>query len=378
MMGKKKIIFIAKTNLNNDGRILNELKILKNKFKDRLWIEFILMPDKRLHISVEEIDRLHIINTAFRGSAILRFITVFEFTLKAFIKLIKLKPDLIHAQDTAITIPVYLYKLIKGRGVKVIYDDHELPNEKESLQLRLLQFFENLLMKKADFVLFANKERKDYLMQHTDINLTNSDYLLNLPYFEDETDHPVGESTKGLIDILNKLHKDGYGIIIHQGSLEKERGRQKLAEFSRLLPSNVRILIIGVKEKAFSDFTQEYNLNETNFVFGGYVEYYHLNKIWQLVDASIVMYLPTFINNRLCAPNRFYIAVNNQIPVLVNKDNPVLNNFVNKYKAGFFIEDMKNETDIMDVLNYSYSQNLMKNLIIEESEKLTNIYENML
>lgn len=376
-MSNKNTIFIAKTNLNTDGRILNELRILQNHFGETIKIDFILLPDQPLKINLGRNVDVHIINTSFRNNRLLRWLTVLEFTFKSLSLFFKISPQLIHAEDTAVVLPVYIYKLIKGNKIKIIYDDHEIPNENESFESRIFQHFEVKLMKKADIVIFANEERMNILKVRHKLKGKLS-YFLNLPYFEDGTDQPVGESTKGLIDTLNESHKEGYRIIIHQGSLEKERGRHKLAEFSRLLPSNVRILIIGVKEKAFSDFIQEYNLNETNFVFGGYVEYYHLNKIWQLVDASIVMYLPTYINNRLCAPNRFYIAVNNQIPVLVNKDNPVLNNFVNKYKAGFFIEDMKNETDIMDVLNYSYSQNLMKDLIIEESEKLTNIYENML
>lgn len=369
----KKIAFIAKTNLNNDGRILNELKILKNKYGDSLWIDFILMPDNPLTICVKEVDRFHILDTSIRNSRLFRFFTVFEFTIKALLKLLKLKPDLVHAQNTAITLPVYLYRLIRGTSVKIIYDDHELPNENESLQLKLLQYFESRLMSKADYVVFANAERQDYLEQMRSPKLINSTYILNLPYFEENNAEVAKEATP----VLKFKQENGIKFIMHQGIIEVERGRTQLAEFSKLLPENVRILIVGVTDEFFDRFIKEYHLDANRFYFVGLVPYFLLNEYWKIVDASIVMYLPKYLNNRLCAPNRLYISFNNALPIIVNKDNPVLSNFVVQNKCGIFLEDITDQ-NFNNIFEIDYTSEKMENLKRSEAQKLEDVYKNVL
>lgn len=371
-----KILFLAKTNLNNDGRILNQIKILQNHYHEGLRIDFILLPDKPLKINIGTNVAVHCIQTSFRNLPLLRILTVFEFTWKVIWKLFKLKPKIVHVEDSAVVLPIYFYRLFKGRSFKLIYDDHEMPNENESQQYRIIQHFETKIMKQADVVIFANQERMEFLKEK--YNLQNKlTYFLNLPYFKDSDTNVVDEYYESILAKLHSLRTDGFKFIIHQGSLEVERGRGKLAAFSRILQTDVKILIIGVSKKDFDDFITDFQLNRDNFYFVGSVPYSILNRFWEMGDAAIIMYLPTYINNRLCAPNRFYIAINNQIPVLVNKDNPVLNNFIEKYKAGFFIENMQNDDDLNRLFKHTYKVSLMKDLIRQESTKLIETYENI-
>ncbi len=60
-----KIVFIAKTDINTDGRILNELRILKEWNKD-LEVDLILFPDKKVTISFDDSVKLHQINGTFK------------------------------------------------------------------------------------------------------------------------------------------------------------------------------------------------------------------------------------------------------------------------------------------------------------------------
>lgn len=371
-----KVVFICKTNLNHDGRILNQIKILQNHYRSNLKIDFILLPDKPVRIDLGENVNIHSINLMIRHIPFLRVFSVLEFTLRALILLFRLKPSILHVEDFAVVLPVYLYKLMRGKSFKLIYDDHEMPNENESLQYRIFQFFEVKLMKQADVVIFANKERMEILQQQHKLE-NKLTYFLNLPYFEEDKVFEENLQYEVTIADLNALISQGYRFIIHQGVLNIERGKVKLADFSRCLPHNVKILILGASKESFNNFLMEYKLDPNNFYFVGNVPYYVLNKFWEVGSAAVVMYLPTYINNRLCAPNRFYIAVKNRLPVLVNKDNPVLNNFIREYKAGFFIEDMHGVDEVHGVLNYSYTPTLMKELIDEESKKFIDVYENI-
>src|SRR5690606_25978407 len=110
-------------------------------------IDFILFPDQPLTINLGKGIKIHEIQASFRNSSFLRFFTVFQFTFKALRLLYKLHPTLIHVQDMAVVLPVYLYKILNRKSFKLIYDDHEMPNENESLQYRFIQYFERRLMK---------------------------------------------------------------------------------------------------------------------------------------------------------------------------------------------------------------------------------------
>ena len=220
----KKVVFIAKTNLNNDGRILNQLRILQDSFEN-ISIDFILLPDKPLKISLGDNVRVFNINLRIRHNKFLRFFTVFEFTLNALVLLFKLKPKVIHAHDADVVLPVLIYRLIRGNNFTLIYDDHEIPNENEALQSKIFTFFEVKLMKKADYIIFANEERMQILQEKYQLK-NKCSYFLNLPYFEDEEHKSNERQIETLLTQLDNLKLAGTKFIIHQGVLAEERGKK--------------------------------------------------------------------------------------------------------------------------------------------------------
>src|SRR5690606_10974800 len=127
----------------------------------KIIIDFILFPDKPLTINLGKGIIVHEIQAKFRNSTFLRFFTVVQFTISALRLLYKIRPSVIHVQDMAVVLPVYFHKILNNKSFKLIYDDHEMPNENESFQYRFIQYFEARLMKIADVVIFANKERKE-------------------------------------------------------------------------------------------------------------------------------------------------------------------------------------------------------------------------
>lgn len=372
------IAFIAKTDLNTDGRILNEMRILEEQYP-QLKINFILLPDKPYRLSLKNV-RVFLIDCLFRNNGLLRPITAIEFSFKAIIKLFKLAPSIIHVQDSSVIFPVYLYCKLKRRRPIVIYDDHEIPNNFESKGLRgLNRRLENQLLKKADTVIFANAERQEYLKEKLELK-NQLTYFLNLPYYEDN-------SVKAEIPnkVLEKLANLDYAIeqkihfIMHQGVIKKERGQQKLAEFSKVLPPNLKIMIVGETTERFNDFIDKWKLNKEAFHFVGIVDYFHLVDFWNRCVASIIIYLPDLLNNRLCAPNRFYLALQKRIPVIVNESNPVLSNFVNRYKCGFFIENL-NVENVKSILDYDENQIEFsyERIRSEQMKSFISIYSNYL
>src|SRR5690606_10973992 len=97
-------------------------------------------------------------------------------------------------------------------------------------------------------------------------------------------------------------------------------------------------------------FLSEHDIDENKCVFIGSINYLDLHKFWARGVASIVLYLPTYINNRLCAPNRLYISVKMGLPVIVNRDNPVLSSFIEDYKCGYYIDEIESSDDFHGIL----------------------------
>jgi len=371
-----KVVFIAKTDLNTDGRILNQIKIIEQSLPE-IMIDFILLPDKPLKINTGKYVKVHSINTLIRHNKYLRFLTTMEFIFKSLVLMLRLKPQVVHAQDSAVAIPVLIYRLIKSKSFKLIYDDHEMPSENASFNNRIFHSFENILMKKSDYVIFANKERMDILKERK--NLKNKCiYFLNLPYFENETKalSCLDEKTKIKLSELDGLIHRGYKFIIHQGSLHIERGREKLARFSRIVAPNFKILLLGGDKKDFDKFIDEYDLETKDFYFIGSVNYLILPVFWERGIASIVMYLPTYINNKLCAPNRLYISLQKNLPIIVNKDNPVLSNFIKEYHCGVYIEDITKE-NFNDKIDIQIDSVFLNSLKTNQIESFIDVYQTL-
>ena len=368
----KRVLFIAKTNLNNDGRILNEMALLKDTFKD-LQIDFVLLPDKPTQIALGDFVNLHEINLKFRHSKLLRPLTVLEFTWKSLKQMLNLKPEIVHVQDTAVVLPCLLFSFLRP-NVPLIYDDHEIPNENESLSKKLFNRLEVWLMKRSDYVLHANQERMELINESHNVK-TPSSYFLNLPYFEDDTVEPDAKDSE-LLQQIDMERARGTKFLMHQGVIVKQRGSEALADFSKSLPVGYKILLLGGNREGYENFLSSTGADETKFWFVGSVNYTVLPLFWNRVIASIIMYLPTYINNRLCAPNRFYLSVQKELPVIVNRANPVLNNFVKKYNCGLFIDDATQE-QWFDTLEEMYGQQAeidFQELKREQINNLTRAY----
>ncbi|MBD0849824.1 glycosyltransferase family protein [Maribacter arenosus] len=371
--------FIAKTNINTDGRILNQLRILK-EWNTELEVDLIVFPDKKVTISFDDTVKLHQINTRLRHNTFLRIFTVLEFTFKAFKLLNKLKPRIVHAQDSAVLLPVLLYRVLNPKKFYLIYDDHEVPNENESYLKQIMNALENILIKKSDAVIMANKERMLYLGEK--LQLTNNQYyFLNLPYYDVNPNTVTSALMESKLDELELRKKQGTKFIIHQGPLHIERGRQKLADLCKNLPKPYVILLLGGTEADFIKFKEENELPDNKFFFVGRVNYEVLPLYWKKGSASIVMYLPTYTNNRLCAPNRLYLSYFLGLPIIVNKNNPVLYDFINVNKAGGFVEDYLEHPNIefFDQLNNLIIGDSAKERLLDtEKSKLIDLYSSLI
>lgn len=361
------ITFICKTDINTDGRVLNQMDILIENLPNT-EINLILLPDKDVR-ELNKCIRVFPIKCRIRNSDLFKVFTIGEWTIKALWLLFKLRPTVLHAQDSESVLPVLLYKLLGGKAY-IIYDDHELPNENDPLYKRVWNRLEISLIKRANTVIFANRERLDYVKSTHGLK-NDLIYFLNLPYNSSKTPSilPNSHQYEKLQDIDNEVQGGSY-FIMHQGPLRTERGRKQIAELSKRLPEPYKILLVGGSINDFNSFCEEFNVNAAKFYFVGTVPYSSLPYYWEKVVASIVIYLPTYINNRLCAPNRLYLSYFLNVPLIVNRNNPVLKKFIEEFNAGFFIEEI--DTNNLSTLFRKWQQNNELNARFQKAQLLIN------
>ncbi len=138
---------------------------------------------------------------------------------------------------------------------------------------------------------------------------------------------------------------------------------------------------MGGTEADFIKFKEENGLPDNKFFFVGNVNYEVLPLFWKKGCASIVMYLPTYTNNRLCAPNRLYLSYFLGLPIIVNKNNPVLFDFINTYKAGAFIEDFIEDPNVefFNQLNtLKIDDSAKESLLAMEKSKIIDLYSSII
>lgn len=362
------VVFIAKTDLNTDGRILNQLEILKRRIPN-FRADLVLLPDEKTSLDFKDDVTLHELSLFSRHISYLRLFTVLEFTIKSLLKLLALKPKILHVQDSAVVLPCLIYSFLRS-DTRLVYDDHEIPNENPGFLKRFLNYLELALMKRSDFILHANEEREDYLVKKYNLKVPSS-HFLNLPFFNDEGGECIPEEFQ-ILDTLDDLKAAGYKLIMHQGVINTQRGAEHLARIANNLPRRYKILLLGGSPRMYEKFIADMNVDKSHFIYIGKVDYEYLPFFWAQVMASIVMYLPTYINNRLCAPNRFFLSIFMSIPVIVNRSNPVLQNFVEKYKCGLFVEDLERD-DFWDNLDLITDKKFINELDLLREEQVKNL-----
>jgi hypothetical protein len=142
---------------------------------------------------------------------------------------------------------------------------------------------------------------------------------------------------QSLIDNFKRRKAQGERFILHQGMVSEGRGVDYLVMIANAIPPNVRIIFMGISDTRYSDLTNIYPVLIDTSENIGFKPYEFINEYWAVMNGAIVLYDTKEINNKYCAPNRLYLALSNKIPLLVNKENPVLASSVKLNNAGVSI-----------------------------------------
>ncbi len=349
----KDILMIIKTNnLNNDYRVMKEcvsflkqgknIKIisLESDNKASRGITGYNIPYKSLCL----VSRNILPQGKFLG------VKSLEFYIRIFFLLLANRSRNIWMHDMHIhgIVPFVIFLRKLGFIKNVIWDQHELPNErllKKKLSFKIIRYG----IKRSNTVIGANIERINYLAKKLKLEETNS--FVSIENYVDRQfiDYPQHKLPRNIVEWLGS---DSY-IVSLSANLNPKRYLNELIG-AVIKHKTYKIIVIGSFTNEDRNFlVQEYGkeLIQARCYFTGFVQQMEVIKYLDHAYASAMFYSHDIMNNMLCAPNRLYQSLSRGTPVITGS-NPPMKRVIEKYDCGVIIKgDGQSIDNIVSGLN---------------------------
>ncbi len=255
-----------------------------------------------------------------------------KFVLKTVKKILKNKPDMIHAHRISGFVPAIIIKIIKPR-TKIIYDKHDI--HKYDFIFDNLLFFANYVLVASDLHLSCIRKRKK-----------NSEVIHNYTNFK-----PVSRKKIQQIRKKIKLKKNDV-FLLFQGSIVPEYGLQMLIESLPKINKKVKVIIIGwIKDQEYWDKLQK-KLTD-NVIYLGAKNYNEMNDYVGASDIGVILFEKSKLTD-FGNPAKLFEFINCKVPVIVTNVISVTR-YVKKYKNGIIV---KNKNELANAINKIISKKI--------------------
>lgn len=355
-MKRRNTHFVCTTSdLRYDGRVFSMINTLAKSYpEDVIYIleltdnDYVVenLPENVMYRRVGWISRIKSQNR------LLRYIACLEYAIKTFGYMLFKLPKSIQVHHEGVLLSTFLYKKIFPKTL-VVYDDKEFYNPKDRNIAKSMFFFEKKVIQNSDLLIETNRYRKRAV---DSVICSDSNTIIVDNYVFGHGKSYVGN----LCDTIRDLKNQGLNIMLHQGNLSDIRGTKHIYEIIESLQENWIMLFIGLSQETFDRLYSQVPSNKEKILYGGYISYRELNSFWSNVDAGILFYDACSFNNKYCAPNRLYLAVNNGVPIIVNSDNYTLTQFLKEYNCGISYPDLKIEYFYNSYVEFKQNALLLK------------------
>lgn len=255
----------------------------------------------------------------------------FFFNLRLFFVLLVNKADVLLANDLDTLLPNYLISKIKG--IKLIYDSHELFCEVPELvanpgKKHIWEKLEKWIVPKLKYCITVNKSIANYFTNKYKVPFS---VVRNIP------DYSKVENLKSRTDLNLPLDKK---IILLQGAgINIDRGSEELVEAFQYLDNTYLLLIIGsgdvihhLKENTVR-LQLQHKIKFIDKIPSSELRHYTANA-----TLGVTIDKDTNMNYHFSLPNKVFDYIHAGIPILASKL-PEIENIINTYHIGIFINN---------------------------------------
>jgi glycosyltransferase involved in cell wall biosynthesis len=266
--------------------------------------------------------------------------------LRNFVRRIReLKPDVVHAHDTAMLIP----GLIGARltGARLVYDSHEYAvgvAYHERAWALLVATVERLVIRRCAAVITVSRGIADELQQRYRLRSPPA-VVRNFPDLESVT---AASSESGVL--RDSLGVDGVPLLLHQGAVVDGRGCETLVLAVAALDGSAcdaHLVFLGAGDDAYArglrGLADDSGLAD-RVHFLPPVPLDELLGYTADADVGVSLLEPTCANHSLALPNKVFEYVAAGLPIVVSAL-PEVESIVRRYDIGWTVDP----TDAQDV-----------------------------
>ncbi len=325
------ILHLTHTDINSDSRILKEMQSIANS-NDEYNVEGIGVIQNKGEQHTENIEGIDIYSIVLRTRRwtllpkVLRHsCSLIELTSKMFFKSLKLKPKIIHCNDTLV-LPLGI--IVKAfTGAKLIYDAHELESDKNGLTKtlgKMTLYVEKVLWRFIDALIVVSPSIDKWYMNN--IGDKYSEVILNAPVLKD--DELV--NTSSYLREYFPIPKESK-IFLYVGGLVHGRGIELLTEAFK--NSDIKSSLVFLGYGVLSDELKEIAKNASNIYVHDSVAHEKVVSIAKSADVGLCLIQNVSLSDYYCLPNKLFEYCFAEIPVLAS-DFPDISATVKKYNLG--------------------------------------------
>lgn len=325
------VLHLTHTDISSDSRILKEMQSLASADTQYTVSGIGVTLDEGAHAS-ETIDNIEIHSIILQSRnfkclpAVVRHLcSLFELTFKMFFKAIRLRPKIVHCNDTLVLPLGVLVKLLLRS--KLIYDAHELESDRNGLTTtlaRLTLFAEKILWRFVDALIVVSPSIEKWYKDN--VGAKYSEVILNSPVLE----------TDGRQDGYDYLRKhfsiaSDSKIFLYVGILGHGRGIDLLVNVFKEADLSSSLIFLGYGEMAES--LKDISVQYPNIYVHDAVPHERVVSIAKSADVGLCLIQNVSLSDYYCLPNKLFEYSFAGLPILAS-DFPDISRAVESYGLG--------------------------------------------
>jgi glycosyltransferase involved in cell wall biosynthesis len=279
------------------------------------------IPDEKINSYIVKLELFNLKTSVWKPSLI-RIIVRLLFFAPAFwtwvlIKLLVIRPKVVHACDLDSVLPCYVYKILfRKKLVFDVFDRYAITfiPKKFRILYRIINFTEELMSKHSDVLIIANGEK---VLRTFQMKPSHSEILLNYP-----DDYVIERS--------HQSKKNDIFTIAFTGHIRRHRGLETLAAMMRDL-KDVRLVITGRTEDKIL-FNQIRSIPNVKYL--GLLDDSALFEIEASSNIIVAFYDPVFFCDNMPLPNKIFEAMMCSTPIVTN----IAHEIVNEANSGIVVD----------------------------------------
>lgn len=325
------VLHLTHTDISSDSRILKEMRAISNVDRTSKVSGIGVTLEEGSNVSTYN-DNLDIHNIqlksrslTFLPTVIRHICSLIELTSKMFFKAVKMKPRILHCNDTLVLPLGVMIKVLTGS--KLIYDAHELESDRNGLTKTLgtmTLYTEKILWCFIDALIVVSPSIEKWYKDN--IGEKYSEVVLNSPVLEIDN----SEDEKTYLRKHFSIPPESK-IFLYIGILGQGRGINLITEAFKKSEIKSSLVFLGYGELAndLKGIADKY----PNIYVHDAVAHEKVVSVARSADVGLCLIQNVSLSDYYCLPNKLFEYCFAGIPVLAS-DFPDISHVVNKYNLG--------------------------------------------